>query len=92
MSKKVKIDKVIIDIAGKELKLSIEQAKELQEILNNTFGEEKVVRYPVYVDRYIPPYRGPYWTYTTCVSDTTTASANTATLCLTSSDSKTETQ
>jgi len=32
------ISKLIIELDGKKIKLTLEQAKELQEILNDTFG------------------------------------------------------
>lgn len=55
------IKKVILEIGGKEIKLTLAQAKELQEILNDTFGSAETV----FVDRWHynhwhnPPQ--PYW-------------------------------
>ncbi|MDD2869666.1 hypothetical protein [Neomegalonema sp.] len=66
-NKKIEISKVCIKIAGKELSLTIEQAKELQDILNKTFGQSTTtwVTYPVYYPSY--PYIKqvyPNWTIT----------------------------
>mgnify|MGYP001607599741 CR=1 FL=1 len=51
----VSISKVEISIAGEKLRLTLEQAKELQKILNNTFPAPETKVVPVYVAR--PVYR-----------------------------------
>ena len=70
MSKKVEVSKINIKIGDKEIPLTLGEAKELQELLNKTFGEEKTVyvpgrSYPVTIPYPIPyqPYR-PYWEIT----------------------------
>ena len=77
---KVVVSKINIKIGKKEIPLLLEEAKELQELLNQTFGKEEIVYIPGGVT-YIPyqvyhpkPYR--YWdvtwawgTNTTTVSD-----------------------
>ncbi len=44
----VKISKLNIKIGKKEISLTLEEAKELQEILNDTFGEQKTMCIPSY--------------------------------------------
>ena len=43
MSKKVKISKLVLEIGGKKIELSMKQAKELQEVLNDSFGDTEIV-------------------------------------------------
>jgi len=43
VSKKVKISKLVLEIGGKKIELSMKQAKELQEVLNDSFGDTEVV-------------------------------------------------
>lgn len=71
-----KIQKIVLNIDGEEIKLTLKQAKELQKILNETFGENKVTfvnPYPVIVE----PIRvtKPYWSvdYTTAPTLTFTS-------------------
>lgn len=61
--KKIAIDNVEIDIAGKKLKLSIDQAMELRDILDETFPKYSPVS-PVYIPYYVERYREyrPHWT------------------------------
>jgi hypothetical protein len=78
MSKEVEISKIIIKIGKKEIKLSLEEARELQATLDDTLGTKEtfiIPTYPVYpvVERIIervverpqcPPYRIiPMWEY-----------------------------
>jgi hypothetical protein len=42
----VKISKLNVEIGKKEISLTLEEAKELQKILNDTFGEQKTVVIP----------------------------------------------
>ena len=58
---KPKINKIVIEVAGKKLEFTPDEAKELKTILADLFGGEKVT----YVDRwhgYWPWYQGyPYY-------------------------------
>ncbi len=56
---KVKIDKINIKIGDQEIPMTLAQAKELQELLNDTFGLDKVYRpgYPIYIERHPRPWR-----------------------------------
>ena len=45
---KIEIAKIIIKVAGRELALSIEEAKDLQSLLNKTFGKEERIHYYPY--------------------------------------------
>jgi hypothetical protein len=57
VSKKVKVSKLELDIEGKKIELNLRQAKALQKVLNETFGDETII----YRDRY-PWYNSPpYW-------------------------------
>lgn len=58
-----KIQKVVLNIDGEEIKLTLKQAKELQKLLDETFGGEKITfanPYPVVIERPIRVVR-PYW-------------------------------
>lgn len=58
-----KIQKIVLNIDGEEIKLTLEQAKELQKLLSETFGEEKMTfvnSYPIVIERPIRLVR-PYW-------------------------------
>lgn len=57
----MKIEKISIKMGDKTVELTLEQAKELKDILNDTFPEPVVNQpatfpYPIYIER---PY--PYW-------------------------------
>lgn len=59
---KTAIKKMIIELNGKDVELTIAQAKELHAALNELFEEkERVVPYPVYRRPYVWPYRDPFW-------------------------------
>ena len=64
----ISISKINIRIGKKEVELTPDEAKELQEILNETFGKKEIVYipspYPVVqpVQPVYPPYR--YWEIT----------------------------
>jgi hypothetical protein len=49
-----KVRKIILDVNGKEIKLSLKEAQQLKDLLNETFGTSKVT---VYRDA------RPYWDY-----------------------------
>ncbi len=54
-SKRVKIGSIEIEINGEVIKLGLEEAKELKDILNDTFPEREItyVSYPpIYIERY----------------------------------------
>jgi len=58
---KIEIQKIVIQIGKKEVSLTIEEAKELQNILDQTFGKKETVyipSYPIIIEKPIyPPYR-----------------------------------
>jgi hypothetical protein len=63
----IKISNIVIQIADKKIELTLEQAKELQKILDDTFGSKEVTyipHQPIIIDRYHPPYRSPWWEVT----------------------------
>ena len=74
MSKQVKISKLCLEIGGKKIELTMKQAKELKDVLNDTFGESEVI----FRDRWHYPHTYPsnpnYW-YTTCSSGTANLAA-----------------
>lgn len=56
----MKIEKIVIEFNGKKIDLSIKDAKELQKVLDELFGEKTTrISYPVYIER--PYYHKPYW-------------------------------
>ncbi len=63
---KVKIDKINIKIGDQEIPMTLAQAKELQELLNDTFGKTYRLGNPIYIERPVRPWRSsynplPYW-------------------------------
>ena len=67
---KVKISKLCIEIDGKKIELTMKQAKELSEVLNDTFGGPEVVFRDRWYSTY--PYIAPYQPYySTCGTITT---------------------
>ena len=59
--KSVDISRVVIDIGGKEIELSLDEAKELKDILNETFGNKQE---PIYIPSPYPvyePWRYRHW-------------------------------
>ena len=74
---KAEIKKIVLDLGGKEISLSPEQAKRLYELLDEMYGEHEVVKYrdwPIYIDRWKPYWRYPEPYYTLCSSDTSSQS------------------
>lgn len=67
MSKEVSIKKLVLDLGGKEVTLTLKEAKALKDALDELFVSERIVErhnrwvYP-YVDPW--PYRRPYVTWT----------------------------
>lgn len=76
MENSVAIERVIISIGKKEIPLTLEEAKELMEILNNTFGKKEIVisPSPIIIER---PYTYPHWTLTYSHIETNTAGMST---------------
>ncbi len=61
MSKSIEIQKIVLRVGGKEIALSLEEARELQKILNDAFERDRYI----YVPYTIPaPYPYPHWTIT----------------------------
>ena len=48
---KAEIQKIVLDLGGKEINLSPEQAKKLHGLLDEMYGHQSV-SYPVYIDRW----------------------------------------
>jgi hypothetical protein len=75
MSKRVKIAKLCLEIDGKKIDLTLKQAKELKEVLNETLGEETVRH--VHHDRWVYPNHYPnqipWYSTTTCGNLTETS-------------------
>lgn len=62
MSKKVKIGNIEIEIGGRVMKLKLEEAKELRDMLNSTFPEKEYIpSTPIIIDRDYYPWRRDYW-------------------------------
>ena len=64
MKGETKITKIKITVAGKELELTLEEAKELKEVLVDLFPEKEVINipqpYPVYPQPQ-EPWAKDYW-------------------------------
>ena len=61
--KEVKIEKMVLNIDGEKVSLSMEQAKKLKGILDDLFGKEiirEVIKEHHYHDWYYKPYK---WNY-----------------------------
>jgi len=72
---KVEISKMMITIGGKEIEVTIEEAQQLKDKLNNLFGTtENHYHYtnPI-IERVIEKERRPYWYWTVPYCGTTTA-------------------
>lgn len=68
---KVEISKINIKIGDKEIPLTLEEAQELRQILDDTFGQKMVVypSTPIYIERPRPwRYWEPTITWTTTTS------------------------
>lgn len=65
--KQVQVKKLVIELNGAEVELTMAQARELRAALNEIFGEDvrrEVVREPIVIPYREPwtwPYRRPYW-------------------------------
>ena len=60
MSKKAEIKTIVLDLGGKEIKLSLAQAKQLNLVLGELFDLKPlgVPYYPIVIERH-----RPYWEY-----------------------------
>jgi len=83
MKSKVEISKIVVEVGGKKIELSVDDAKKLKDLLNDIFGQPiqpinlgtetiKEIHhydYPIYIDR--TPYNPPMWgnPEITCVSN-----------------------
>lgn len=54
----VSIQKVVLNICGKTIELSVEEARDLKNVLNNLFGSP-------YTTTYVPTWYSTYPTYST---------------------------
>ena len=63
MEDKTQIKKVVLEVEGKEIVLTVNGAKKLKEALNELFGRE-VIKEIHLKDNYIPYYK-PFWSYGT---------------------------
>jgi hypothetical protein len=82
MSENVTITKVVFDVNGKKLEMTVEEAKELLKILEFTFKKEDKIVYREYVPYTVPcfptwPYH--YWNGPTYTLGTVTFSMSTGT-------------
>jgi hypothetical protein len=58
----IAITSVKIEIAGTTLNLTLDQARQLKEILESAFPKKETVYIPTYVDRTVwPTYDRPFW-------------------------------
>ena len=62
MKEKAKIKKIVLDIGGNEIKLSLEQAKQLNTVLGELFNE-RPVGYFTYQTPIVIERSYPYWYY-----------------------------
>ena len=65
MSKKTKISKIVLEVGGKKIEMSLSEARELKQILNDTFPDKETVfipSTPVIIKRQWPYWR-PYETW-----------------------------
>ena len=62
------IKKLVLDIGGKEIKLSLDEAKQLKVVLGELFDEKPIgwLPYPtpIIIDRFDPYWNYPYTTWT----------------------------
>lgn len=87
MKNKVEISKINIKIGDKEIPLTLEEAQELRQILDETFGQKMVVypSPPIYIERPYPrPWR--YWDTSVTWSNTAGDSSKAAAYILTYSN------
>ena len=76
MKTKVEVKKIEINIGKQKIELTLDEARELRDLLNDTFGEQKTIYVPgapVIIERPYYPYR--YWTVTCEPASTSAATA-----------------
>jgi len=59
-----KIEKIVLEIGGKKIELSPDEAKELKDALSDMFGQTVYIPgSPIYIERWpkYKPWRGPHW-------------------------------
>ena len=61
MNKKAEIKRIVLDLEGTEIGLSVEQAKKLHKLLDDMFGDKAVI--PGYGRPIIIERHRPYWDY-----------------------------
>lgn len=57
MSEKIEVSKIVLKMGKKKVELSLAEAKELQELLNDIFGKKEIINipnWPVYIKRQSP--------------------------------------
>ena len=66
MNKKAEIKRIILDLGGKEIELSLDQAKRLNKLLQEMFGVpvQSIPTYPIIIERSRPYWEYPYITWT----------------------------
>jgi hypothetical protein len=72
MSDKIKVDKIVLDIHGKKIELSLDEAMELKKVLNDTFGHDGTWWYYSPHIYTTPPYTIPptiTWSSSVCITD-----------------------
>jgi len=84
--KEVKIDKMVLNIEGEKINLTLEQAKKLKELLNGIFGKTEIIHhhdnYWWYRPYLQPYYQQPLQPYNLCQN--TAAGVNALNFCATS--------
>ena len=61
MTKNVKVSNISIKIGKNKITLTLDEAKELKELLNETFGDKETVYIPQPYPIYERPWRWEYW-------------------------------
>lgn len=87
MGNKVAVSKVILEVGGKKIELSLQEAQELKMVLIDTFPE-KEIQYMPPTPIYVEQWRRPYWDQYKVGSGTTTKCA--ISLCAKTEDNKWE--
>jgi len=78
MSNKVEVKKIVLQIGKKEIPLSLDEAKELKNILADIFEKPDVyIPYPTYPYP-VYPYRYHYWTCDDTIPTRYTITCNSA--------------
>ena len=59
--KRSEVKKIVLEIDGKEINLTVDQAKELKKILSDMFGVDRTYHNPFYVESPKRYYDWFYW-------------------------------